>query len=202
MSNRRLSFEDGDATVWFEIDEAVFSQMLELEIESLNMVSGDFCLMNSWPVEKLGVLKKLRVTGKSKQKNALDWIQRLEGVESVVIDHPIPSNFDFENICGLKKLSAPYCSAVKKFLQSDAKIVSFGTSKFSGTFDEFSDSVRSNLEVLGIGGGKLTTLDGLDGFTKIKDLWLGNMRQLENIDALKSMNNQLAFLGKTCSALL
>lgn len=165
-----------------EIDELSELEIIKQNYEALWLDWGQYEKMSEIVAKHKLSLKYLNVYCWEKQ--SVTWINSLTALEYLQVDGIYKGMIDFDALPNLTAVEIELNKSTQGILNSSGNISSLSLNKFKGTLHDFDHNTAKNIKTLGLEGGSLTSLEGIDKFINLKELCLSRLTKLTNIGAL------------------
>jgi hypothetical protein len=177
------------------LDESSKLEILKGEYDLLWLYSGNFELMQTLVLHGLKISK---IHLQSTEPQDISWISDLAELETLRVNGKVKGKINFSKLKKLKVCELDWCSSTKGIISSDLLLVSLGLSKFSGSLNDFCENTSENLSTLGLTGA-MSSLEGIDKFTSLKELSLWSMKNLNDITPIEACMGLEQFQIETCN---
>lgn len=165
-----------------EIDELSETEIIKQNYDALWLERGQFDKMAELVAKHNFTFKYLNVYCWERQD--ITWVNSLSSLEYLQLDGTYKGVIDFSLLPNLKAVELQFDKSTKGILNSGGNIESIFLCKFKGSLHDFDENTIRDIKTLGLDGGTLTNLEGIEKFTNLKELSISRLMKLTNIDCL------------------
>ncbi|WP_341502509.1 hypothetical protein [Gallaecimonas sp. GXIMD4217] len=165
-----------------KIDEHAEKEIIKGSYDSLWLYWGSFERMFDLVSKHRLNFKRLRVHCIEKQD--VSWVNKVEEVEYLLLKGKMKGEVDFSCLPNLRSVELDFNKSTEGVLNECVKAESVAIEKFKGSLSDFDSDIAKNISTLGIFGGDLVNLHGIELFTGLRSLSLYGLRKLKSISGL------------------